>query len=268
MRLIHNLTRALFSAAWAFAGAAAVAVQAPAAPAASTASAARTLLLVRHGHYLDQPNADKRLGSQLSALGVAQARLAGARLAALPEPFDGLYVSPLQRARDTAASIGEAIGNDRFTVVDDLTECTPPTRNADIMAREKPADLAACQAQLDRAFAAHFKPASGTARRELLVCHANVIRYLVTRALDVDPKAWLAMSVGHASITTIRVEPDGRVRVLGVGDTGHIPANLQTRISNNPEGSLVPRALPAAVRPEARKGAAAGDEAAGQAAGR
>lgn len=210
-----------------------------------TAAAARTLVLVRHGQYLDDPAADPALGPGISALGVAQARLAGARLAALPHGFDALYVSPLQRARDTAASIGEAIGDDAFTVLEDLTECTPPTRRKDIMARLPADEPAACKAQLDRLFAAHFKPASGAERRELLVCHGNVIRYLVTRALDVDSTAWLSMSVGHASLTTIRVEADGRIKVLGVGDTGHVPANLETHASTDPALRLVPRALPA-----------------------
>jgi serine/threonine-protein phosphatase PGAM5 len=36
------------------------------------------------------------------------------------------------------------------------------------------------------------------------------------------------MSVGHASLTQIRVEPDGRFKVISVGDIGHIPPNLQT----------------------------------------
>jgi len=211
------------------------------------APAARTLVLVRHGQYLETPDADENLGPGLSALGVAQARMTGARLAAMPYHFDALYVSPLQRARDTAASIGEAIGNDRFTVLPDLSECTPPTRRKDIMDRTTPEELAACKGQLERLFAAHFRPAEGGEKHELLVCHGNVIRYLVTRALDVDTTAWLGMSVGHASLTTIRVEADGRIKLLGIGDTGHIPANLTTAASGDPAGRLVPAALKEAV---------------------
>ena len=214
---------------------------------AAARPAARTLVLVRHGQYLDQPDADEKLGPGLSPLGVAQARMTGARLAAFAEDFDALYVSPLQRARDTAASIGEAIGNSDFKVLDDLSECTPPTRRQDIMAREKPEDLAACQAQLDRLFATHFTPAGGGERRELMVCHGNVIRYLVTRALGVDSTAWLGMSVAHASLTTIRVNADGSVKLLGVGDSGHIPANIVTSASGDPSGRLLTRELPAAA---------------------
>ncbi|MEZ5485445.1 MAG: histidine phosphatase family protein [Lysobacteraceae bacterium] len=210
----------------------------------TSAPAARTLVLVRHGQYLETPDADEALGPGLSALGIAQARMTGARLAALPTAFDALYVSPLQRAKDTAASIGETIGRRDFKVLDDLIECTPPTRRKDIMAGEKPEELAACKAQLDRLFTEHFKPATGREQRELLVCHGNVIRYLVTRAMDVDSMSWLTLSVGHASVTTIRVNPDGSLKLLGIGDTGHIPANLSTAASGDPEKRLVPVALP------------------------
>ena len=206
--------------------------------------AVRTIVLVRHGQYVPDPSADPKLGPGLSPLGVAQAHLVGARLAGLPGKFDALYVSPLQRARDTAATIDEDFPGRQFTVVDDLAECTPPTRRADIMKDQKPEDIAACKAQLDRVFDEHFRPAQGSERTELFVCHGNVIRYLVTRALGVDSTASLGMSIGHASITTIRVAADGNMQVIAVGDVGHLPANLRTGTSADKERSLAIPALP------------------------
>ena len=206
--------------------------------------AARTIFLVRHGQYEPDPAADPKLGPHISPLGVAQAHLVGARLAALPLRFDALYVSPLQRARDTAATVAGDFPGRQFIVIDDLAECTPPTRDAKITAEEKPEDLAACQAQLERVFAAYFRPATGKERSELFVCHGNVIRYLVTRALGVDAKAWLAMSVGHGSITKIRIEANGSMKVIAVGDVGHLPPNLLTGASGDPERSLELAPLP------------------------
>lgn len=209
-------------------------------PAAATADApaARIIVLVRHGHYAPDPSADPVLGPHLSPLGVAQANLVGSRLAGLPVRFDALYVSPVQRARDSAASIAGNFPGRPWTVIEDLSECTPPTRQARIMAGETPEALAACQAQLDRLFAEYFKPARGSERNELFVCHGNVIRYLVTRALGVDTMAWLGMSVGHASITRIRVEADGSMKLVGLGDVGHVPTNLQTGASGDAPRSL------------------------------
>ena len=206
---------------------------------AADAPGARTIVLVRHGHYAPDPDADARLGPGLSPLGVLQARRVGGRLAKWPVKFDATYVSPLQRARDTAKAIEAQLAGSRFQVEDDLAECTPPTRRADIMVGEKAEDLAACRAQLERLFATHFKPSAGGDHSELMVCHGNVIRYLVTRALGVDPTAWLGFSAGHASITRIRIEADGRMQVLSVGDVGHLPSRLQTGATGDAEAAAL-----------------------------
>ncbi|WP_386068032.1 histidine phosphatase family protein [Tahibacter sp. UC22_41] len=231
-------TFSTFSIAPVFALAMAASVAVAAEPAASAAPAVREIVLVRHGNYTADASIDEKIGPPLSPIGVAQARLAGARLHADLSRLDALHVSPMQRARDTAAAIGAEFPGRAFDVVDDIAECTPPTRNAEVMAKEKPADAAACKARLDRVFATYFRPAQGGARTEVFVCHGNVIRYLVTRALGVDTAAWLEMSVGHASLTRIRVEADGRFKVIAVGDVGHIPANLRTGASGDADRSL------------------------------
>jgi serine/threonine-protein phosphatase PGAM5 len=205
--------------------------------------ASRTLVLVRHGHYERLEGGDERSGMGLSALGVAQSRLVADRLATQAAGFDDRRVSPLRRARDTAATIGSGAAKAVFDIDEDLAECTPPTRRREIIADEKPEVLAACRTQLDRAFARYFKRATDRDRNELLVCHGNVIRYFVTRALGVDTEAWLEMSVGHASLTTIRVEPDGRMKVIAVGDVGHLPRSMLTGATGDPERDLSAPAL-------------------------
>lgn len=201
------------------------------------------MVLVRHGHYVADPAIDERIGPGLSPLGVAQARLAAARLHNDLPRIDGLYVSPMQRARDTAAAIGTAFPTQAFDVVADLAECTPPTRRKDIMAEETEESTTACKAQLDRAFTRFFETPSNAGRIDLLVCHGNVIRYLVTRALGVDTAAWLEMSPGHASVTRIRIEADGRYKVIAVGDVGHIPPTLRTGASGDLDRGLAVDAL-------------------------
>jgi serine/threonine-protein phosphatase PGAM5 len=46
------------------------------------------------------------------------------------------------------------------------------------------------------------------------------------------------MSVHNASLTEIRVEPDGRFKVIAVGDSGHLPPSLVTGATGDPERSL------------------------------
>lgn len=207
---------------------------------AADAPAARTIVLVRHGAYQSDP-ADSSPGPGLLPVGVAQAKLAASRLAAM-ESFDAVFSSPMTRAHETARVIAAEVSNGALEIVPELHECTPPTRRTEITRDETPEKMAACKTQLDTLFSQRFIPAVGHPRRELFVAHGNVIRSLVVRALGVDPEAWLEMSVAHTSITEILVEPDGRFKVLSVGDVGHLPRNLQSGVTGVSDKNLsVPR---------------------------
>ena len=201
--------------------------------------APRIIVLARHGHYVADLNADARLGPGLSPLGIAQAKLLGARLAGLSMPFDVIAVSPLTRAQETARVVAADLPEVKRVDVPELAECTPPTRRSEVVTGMPAEALEACARQLDKLFAERFRPASGKSRHELMVCHGNVIRYLITKAMAVDSKAWLELSVGHTSLTTIRVEADGSFRVIAAGDIGHLPANFLTGATGDPERTLV-----------------------------
>jgi serine/threonine-protein phosphatase PGAM5 len=221
----------------------------PIAPAAAApvakAGGVHTLVLVRHGNYdVDDPK-DERVGKGLLPLGIAQARLAGNRLRALPYRFDEILASPLTRARETAELISGELDGLAPKIEPGLAECTPPTRRADVMAEEKPEDLAACTVQLDRLAARLLVATPERDRRSLVVAHGNVIRYLVTKALAVDTTAWLGMSIGHASLTTITVDPKGMARVVSVGDVGHLPPPLRSGAFGDPERGLLMFDVPA-----------------------
>ncbi|MBZ0114733.1 MAG: histidine phosphatase family protein [Thermoanaerobaculia bacterium] len=194
------------------------------------APATRTLYLIRHGDYDHADDRDPEVGKALVPIGVAQARLVGARLRGMPVAWDALYTSPMTRALETAKVIGDDLGMEP-EVSRNLRECTPPTWREDIMKEEKPEDLAACEKQLDEAFAQFFQPAKGAERHEIVSAHGNVIRSFLVRALGVDKESWLGMSIGNCSLTVIQVKPDGAMKVLAFSDVGHIPPNLQTRTS-------------------------------------
>lgn len=193
----------------------------------TAAPATRTIILVRHGEYTADPK-NVTPGTGLSPLGVAQAKLVAARLAGMPVRFDALVASPLARADETARVIAASLPYAKIETVADIAECTPRTRRKEVLADETPEEIAACEAKLNAFFASRFVAATGAERTDIVVCHGNVIRYLITRVLNVDTEAWLEMSVGHASITHIRVDPDGRTRLISAGDLGHIPPNMQT----------------------------------------
>jgi serine/threonine-protein phosphatase PGAM5 len=184
----------------------------------------RTLYLVRHGAYESNPKADPAVGPGLTPLGIAQARLVAARLGGMPVHFDSITASTLARARETAVVIHETLANVPLDSSPLLSECTPPVPRP--QQGEIGQEMTACANRLDTVFTQRFIPATNADRNEVLVCHGNVIRYLVMKALRQDPKAWLGMTVAHASLTIIRVQADGSMNVLGVGDVGHIPPNM------------------------------------------
>lgn len=89
----------------------------------STGVKPTTILMVRHGQT---PTTGKLLpgrapGLHLADVGVQQAERAGERIAELAK-VDAIYTSPMERARETAAPIGKAVGL-RPKIVKGLIEC-------------------------------------------------------------------------------------------------------------------------------------------------
>jgi len=201
-------------------------VQAADEPAAKPA--ARTLYLVRHGAYNRTSDDEDYTGNALIPLGIAQARLAGARLSSLPVEMTAVFSSPMTRARQSGAIIAQDFPQLDLQQSPLIAECTPTTRRQDIMQDLEEGEAAACEQQLDKAFTEFFKPSMEGPKHEILVCHGNAIRYLVTKILGVDTHAWLGMGIGHASITVVQARPDGSLKLLSYADVGHIAPNMQT----------------------------------------
>jgi len=202
----------------------------------------RTIYLIRHGDYDHDDESDPEIGKALIPLGVAQARILGARLRGMPVEFTSLHSSTMTRARETALVIGEEFPDLELQISPLIKECTPPTRREDIMVEETEEDLAACTAQLEEAYPLFFRPSPDADRHDLVVCHGNVIRYFVTRVLGVDTTAWLGMSIGNCSLTVIKIKVDGSMKLLSFGDVGHLPPNLSTRTAPEAPANLdVPR---------------------------
>ncbi len=209
-------------------------------PAAIAEPGPRTLYLVRHGYYDYEDEREPDVGKALVPLGVAQARLVSGRLRSIPVEMTMLYSSTMTRARQTAAVIHEDFPGLEWVKSRKLRECTPTTRRKDIMEREDAADVEACERQLESAFEEFFVPSPEGERRDIVVCHGNVIRYFVTRALGVDPEAWLGMSLGNCSLTVIRINADGTMKLLAIGDVGHIPPNLQSGLDHSDRTLAIP----------------------------
>ena len=199
----------------------------PTAGAASPGSGVHYVYLIRHGAYDRADSLSDVTANGLNQLGHEQARLTGARLAALPVRPATLVSSTLLRARETAEDIGRSLG--MTPILDSLLqECTPTSDRPDFMKNHSPAEIAECDSNLARAWAKYVVPTPGADRHDVLVCHGNVIRWFTCRVVAGDPLHWSRMDIANGSLTIIAVNPDGRVKLVMFSDAGHLPLAEQT----------------------------------------
>jgi len=181
--------------------------------------AERTLLLVRHGDYS---------GESLNATGRRQAELTAGRLSRLA--VTGFHSSTLKRAIETAEIISARLDEMAFRRSHLLKECIPsiPRRFSHLRRQVARTVLADDRERADRAWRRYFRRSRNRDRRDLIVCHGNLIRYLVSRALGLGPRGWGAMGTNHCGITEVRVTSRGETLLIRYNDVGHLPARLQT----------------------------------------
>jgi serine/threonine-protein phosphatase PGAM5 len=189
----------------------------------------RTIYLVRHGQYDQSDERDEFAGKGLVPLGVAQSRLLAARLRSMPVAFTSLTSSTMTRARQTAQEIGREFPGLEMKQDQAICECTPPTWRKDVMMEGSAAEKEECVKNIERFFKERFVPSPDAGdRHDIVVCHGNVIRYIVAKVLRVDTMCWLQMSISNCSLTIVRINPDGTMKLDAFGDYGHIPENMRT----------------------------------------
>jgi serine/threonine-protein phosphatase PGAM5 len=206
-----------------------------------------TILLVRHGQYEQVRGVDHSdellIDSQrvLTPLGREQAAATGKRINALVKhglipPVENIFYSTMARASETSRCIVEQLSAPpplfRINACSMLREgavCVPDPPFA--AWHPSAVEFSNDNARVEAAFKAYLhRPAANQTKSSttLLVCHGNVIRYILLRALQYSPSGWSRMAVYNSSITRIDIFADGRVSVRGVGDVGHLPAEKVT----------------------------------------
>ncbi|XP_052891064.1 serine/threonine-protein phosphatase Pgam5, mitochondrial isoform X1 [Anopheles moucheti] len=193
--------------------------------------AIRHLILVRHGQY----NLDGMTDSQrtLTELGRKQAALSGERLKHLALPYDEIVRSTMTRAQETAEIIGKSLMHLKLVNCPLLEEGSPiPPEPPVGHWRPEASQFFQDGARIESAFRKYFYRADPSQKSDsytIIVCHANVIRYFVCRALQYPAEGWLRISLGHASLTWVSIYPDGRVSLRTLGDCGHMSKDCLTR---------------------------------------
>jgi len=232
-----------------------------------TTGRVRHLLFIRHGQY-ELDSADHgltELGREQSRL-VGQRLAAEARgvqkdhYGEVRVQYAGIWVSTVERAMQTADIISECLpGVPKMTPDPFLAEGRPTVPHPKRTSRVNVAETWEDSARIEAAFRRYFhrdvdhkrladrekkekvteefvpatKPEASEAPKvehtyEIIVCHMNVIRFFVMRALQLPPEAWLRLRGDNTGITEIIIQPSGSVSLSRFADVGHLPIEMVT----------------------------------------
>ncbi|KAF6214149.1 hypothetical protein GE061_009236 [Apolygus lucorum] len=188
----------------------------------------RNIIMISHGQYNTQGKNDDERG--LTELGKKQAEAVAHRLVEYNLPYYFIINSHLKRSEETAAIIRAKLGlkQDHMKWLQEGTP-TPPEPSIDGL--REPFVFHQDSARIEAAFRKLFYrpgPELKEHRYEIVVCHANIIRFFVCRALQFPPEAWLRWQIPHASITWISIYGSGMVSVNQIGDIGFLPPQTIT----------------------------------------
>lgn len=192
--------------------------------------ATRNILLIRHSQYNLSGTTDKE--RMLTPLGREQAELTGQRLGALGLKYDLLIHSSMARATETANIISKYLPGVDLVSCDLLREGAPIEPVPPVTHWKPDAVYHEDGARIEAAFRRYIHRADPKQKEdsyEIIVCHANVIRYFVCRALQFPPEGWLRMGLNNGSITWLIIRPSGRVALRTLGDAGFMPPDKLTR---------------------------------------
>jgi len=203
----------------------------------------RDIYLVRHGQYMTREREEEN--RVLTELGREQARLTGKWMREMGINPDEFAQSTIIRARQTAelilAEISDLVDS---TAVQNPTDLLceglpyvvePPTQWSRSFGESYARYLFDDGNRIEAAFRKYIHRGftfqsffSADVRQSspkvaVIVCHGNVIRYFVMRAMQVDPSAWLRITLHHGSVTKMRVFGNGDIRIYTVGESSFMP---------------------------------------------
>ena len=201
------------------------------------------MLFVRHGQTptTGQVLPGRAAGLHLSDAGREQAEIVARRLADLPR-VDAIYASPLERARETAAPIGKALGQ-RVQIEKGLLECDFGTwTGAKLSALMKKPEWSTVQRapstfrfpdgesfiDMQSRMANTVDRLRERHRGGVVVCvsHADPIKALIAHAMGTHLDLFQRIVIGTCSVSAVAYMTSGPV-VLTVNSTGGSLSDLR-----------------------------------------
>ena len=182
-----------------------------------------TLYLARHGHYDLDPSYPLEVGPSLSSVGRRQA----ARLARYFDTvrLDLIYVSTMTRAAETAAPVIERQKRARVVRTGDIAEI-----HEGHIARYRISPRFGHERRRVERFIGGIPGRHKPGQKLLAVCHANVIRYSLARALGAPPKEGARLQVHNTGLSVVECYHTGRVAftVERINYSGHLTPRMVT----------------------------------------
>lgn len=196
------------------------------------------VLLVRHGQTPTTGTVlpGRAPGLHLSEAGRGQAEAVAERIGVLGDRVTGVYSSPLERTRETAAPIARAVGR-RVRARAELADCDPGEwtgRRLSTLRRrrewrtvqERPSGFRFPRGESFGEMQLRATEAVEAIRREhagstvVVVSHADPIASVVTDAFGLHLDLFQRVTISPCSVTSI-LYSEGAPRVLTVNGTGH-----------------------------------------------
>ena len=180
------------------------------------------LLLIRHGDYDYADARPENRGQVLTKLGLQQAKATAEWLAGCGNRVEAVRSSDFVRAQQTAAVIAQALPGARVFKSETLRECR------DVYYQ----DHQQVPSSADTAYAELLECAAASPYANVIVCHANLIRYLLSRLLAWPRKTWDRTVIPNCSVSIIEfgASRGSRPRALSVAAQEHLPQRLREQL--------------------------------------
>jgi serine/threonine-protein phosphatase PGAM5 len=188
----------------------------------------RKIYMIRHGQYVVDAVAPDDLGGGLTDLGRRQAELVAQRFSAMP--VDVIFHSGLRRAHETAEIVASRLPGIELRESALLRECIPciPLGLEGIFTHLSPEQLDQNAQQARAAYDTHFTPSADIDCHDLLICHGNIIRYFMLRALMAPVELWANAMTYNCGVSEVWMNDHGRASLVSHNDCGHLPTDLRT----------------------------------------
>ncbi len=180
----------------------------------------RFVYLIRHGDYEKSP---EHFGGVLTPRGEEQTRHLIDPMSKIP--VDAIYSSKMHRAVQTAQILRDgAFPELEIQQTPWLNERLFPGyftgEDADVEKDQKAREI------LEKCWSRFFRP-SRSERHDVLVCHGNVIRAILTRVLGAPLEHWFRAGIANCGITQLVSIDAETTRLISFNERGHLPYRLR-----------------------------------------